>query len=453
MGTNTTTTVNHGRTRRNFNLVDRIESSTLTPQDKTELLINLTGKRRTLLEGAVFMLKNATIKFDDFERALALLNSANNAGSLSFVEAALQKQIDVIRRMDDMDLTPENKALCLYTLQNMIFALSDFHLGKNQVNDFVPRILQDQYQMLMKGSALNVNWDALNDSTYSAEYCDANNPTLAQWKFLDSNLIQRNMENMSNSSVGDDNSINTKLNLAKRKQVVQVNDDGVISWGTFELESTDDEEINNLLNQALAKFDTTDLKQDLLTIFNIVDDATTQSNQSEAIHGILHKVVLNSMQRIVEIGNNQQKKNLSSTKNLTTSNLDLMSFDLGAIGGGRQMIFVHQPINDSDYYVLTLGCAISNEENQNRDANLSRGEKAKKSAKQLLNNLRNLIPNFNKNNSTPVVAVVQDVRLHCFKLSRTQDSNYQVEEYVTPQSIIDVARIFSIGQNDSEIKQ
>ena len=434
-----TTTINHGKTRRNFNLVDRIESSTLKPQDKTELLINLTGKRKTMLEGAVFMLKNAAIKFDDFERALALLNGAENASSLELVESALQKQIDVIRRMSDDDLTSENKSLCLYTLQNMIFALSDFRLGKNQVNDFVPKILQDQYQMLMKGSALNMDWDSLNESTYSTEYSDFNNPTLAQWKFLDTILIQRNLENMAGSQTGADNTTNFELNAVQKKTTVQVNNDGTVSWGVFELKTATDEQINNLLNGALAKFDATDLKQNLLAIFNLVD-ASNQSG-STADNNVLHKTVLASMQRIVEIGSNQQKKTLLSENNQTTSNLDLMFFDLGESNGGAQMIFLHRPINEHEDYVLTLG-NVQDLASQNQAVSVTAPDK--NLGKQLLNNLRKKIPGLNQNQTEPQTAESK-IKLRCFKLSRVEDSKYQIEEYVTLQSIGGAVQTFIAG--------
>lgn len=297
-------TVNQAKSKREYDLYNHISNSNLTGMRKTELLIDLTGKRRTMLEGSAFMLKHPTLRFDDFERALEILNRANSASSLGFVEAALQVQIDAIRRMKAVDLSQEQKSLCLYTLQNMIFALSDFHLAKDKKNDYVPRILQDQYQMLLKGSQMNMDWNILNDSSYSTQYSNFMNPTLLNWKFLDLDLIKKNMKDLSRYQ--------TAGNDAIKNQSTVKNNHEITSWGMHELNLVSSEKLNQILSEALTKFDSNHLSNNVHEFFNFVKDALESQNKDagEIDYRVLHEIVLATMQRIVEIGNDQQKKAL-----------------------------------------------------------------------------------------------------------------------------------------------
>lgn len=298
--------------KRNYNLSNHITSTNLNESSKKDLLLELTGKHKTMVEGAVFMLKNETLKFDDFERALSLLNRANNAYSLTAVEAALQTQIDAIRNLNESVMSKDNKSLCLYTLQNMIFALSDYHLKNGKENDYVPKILQDQYQMLLKGSVNNLDWDKLNQSVYTNQFNNEANPTLAKWKFLDDKLVKRNMENMVRyQSIHDETLVKDFSTVKVEKATTNVNQ-GVVSWGTVELTKTTDAEINQVLNRALEKFNAKNLKSNVHELFNFVKDALTSQNSYENLsnYPVLHQVVALAMHRIVEIGNDQQKKTM-----------------------------------------------------------------------------------------------------------------------------------------------
>jgi len=299
--------------RNNFDLSNYITTNPkLSGQQKADLLANLTGKRKTMLQGSVFMLNHPKLKFDDFENALVALNRANTAHSLGAVEIALQAQIDAIRRMSDKDIQPDEKALCLYSLQNMIFALSDFHLAKDQQNDYVPQILQDQYQMLLRGSNKNLNWDSLNESIYSEQYRDPNNPTLANWRFLDRDVIKQNMDDMMHVKTTGKEMIreNTFPKIPQDLDGKIIN--GVIKWGDVELNKTPREKINRIIVEAMRKFDTENLKDHLPQFFNFVKDEMKNQNENagEVSYQVLHEVVLSAMHKFVEIGNDQQKREM-----------------------------------------------------------------------------------------------------------------------------------------------
>lgn len=304
------TTVNNPNVKRNYDLNNHVMESKLP--NKNELLVKLTGKRKTMLEGAVFMLGNKAMQFGDLDRALALLNTANNSYSLSAVEAALQTQIDVVRNTNTPELTQENKTLCLYTLQNMIFALSDYHLENGKENDYMPKILQDQYQMLLKGSSFNLDWDNLYNSAYSTQAHDGTNPTLAEWKFLDNDKIKSNMENMAHYQAVHDESYLNDMRGAKTEQQKDQNADNVKSWGTVELSKTSDAEVNRILNYAMREFNSKNLKDNLPEFFNFVKESLVahSANAEDVNYQVLHEVVLSAMHKIVNLGHEQQKKSM-----------------------------------------------------------------------------------------------------------------------------------------------
>lgn len=137
--------------------------------------------------------------------------------------------------------------------------------------------------------------------------------------------------------------------------------------------------------------------------------------------------------------------------------LDLMSFDLGEIGGGEQVIFAHKPINENEYYVLTLGNGPKSEqettESQTATGNQNHN-KFETAGKQLLDSIRNRIPGLNKiSNKNAVATDGQSIKLRCFKLSRVEGKKYLIDEYVTPQGVSQVARFIGVGKNNQDISK
>ncbi|MCM1404125.1 MAG: hypothetical protein NC133_01265 [Prevotella sp.] len=137
-----------------------------------------------------------------------------------------------------------------------------------------------------------------------------------------------------------------------------------------------------------------------------------------------------------------------------TEKFDLMSFDLGEAGGGKQVIFAHKAISATEHYVFTLGNPPKNAQNAADQPAAPTNENATKGAlgKQLFSNFRDRLANLkNTNKPTTVEENPLNPKLRCFKLSLQEGKKYLVEEYTTPQSVANIARLFGAGQTDPEI--
>ena len=143
---------------------------------------------------------------------------------------------------------------------------------------------------------------------------------------------------------------------------------------------------------------------------------------------------------------NQDQMNAAENK------LDLMSFDLGEAGGGKQMIFAHKAVSPTEHYVFTLG-------NPPKDAQNTAGQQAASNGtketlgKHLFSNFRERLANLKGANkqANAEEEVPLNPKLRCFKLSLQEGKKYLVEEYVTPQGVANVARLFAAGKEDPEI--
>lgn len=292
------------QSRNNSDWVNQINNVHLSARQKTELLIELAAKKRTIINGGLFMQNHKTLNFDDFDRALELLNRAKTAYDLGAVESALQSQIEVILRMaDDVDLTVEEKSLCLYALQNMIFGLPDYELPHERVNDYTPKILQDHAQVILKGTSKGMDWNDLNDYCYTEKYQDSNNPVLAKFKFLDLNLVKELDKIVTQK--------NTTVATQRRHEAPNAiqSKNGMITWDILEFEKNSQVNVDKILNDARAKFDAIDLRNNISDLFNFVSESVTSQNKNpEAInYQVLHEITVAAMYRIVEIGSERQR--------------------------------------------------------------------------------------------------------------------------------------------------
>ncbi len=308
MGTNV---VGAGR----INLAERINRAKLPDQQKTNLLIELVDKDETIREGVCFMLRNLTA-FENFGRAIQYLKCAQSSYSmLGFVETSLQKQIDIISHVDVNVLGLEKTTLCLCALQNMIMALGYVQTSKDKPNEYMPHLLQDFCQMMQKGGSLEIDTKSLKESVYSTKYRDPNHPNR---KFIDANAIQRNMEDLSRYQATGNDKINQKINAVKEEPFYQeepfeVESNRNAMSGITNVYPTTDERVNRVLKVALDRFDVKDLKNNLPGFYNFAKKAFKEQYQDgEQIDYLtLHENILTVMQRIVEIGNNQQRKRLA----------------------------------------------------------------------------------------------------------------------------------------------
>ena len=291
-----------------YNFVNHINSTRLSDQQKRDMLVQLTGKREAMVKGAAFMLKNPDkVKFDHFETALTRLNNANNSYSLQAVETALQKEIDTVR--DSVSISNEDKNLCVETLDNMISALSDYHLKNGQENTFVPQKLQNYYKMMAEGSARGLDWDKLNNSVYSTEFRSGTNPT---WKFLDDRLVKQNLANMTLAQKDENLVSDLKTEPKPTAEPTMQANNGMVDYGTVEVQKTQDNKINQFLDAISTKFNAVNLQdqKNICELFNFVKGSVVDQNSAEYTvnYPVIHKLSVALMHRIVDIGNDQQRK-------------------------------------------------------------------------------------------------------------------------------------------------
>ena len=109
------------------------------------------------------------------------------------------------------------------------------------------------------------------------------------------------------------------------------------------------------------------------------------------------------------------------------------SFDLGEAGGGEQVIIDYREISSTEYYVMTLGngpkidlSADSGSENLKEDEKNKAVEELEKES-----------ADYQEKKKTS-----GNIKLRFFKLTFTEANRYLIDEYVSPELICQVARLF-----------
>ena len=157
---------------------------------------------------------------------------------------------------------------------------------------------------------------------------------------------------------------------------------------------------------------------------------------------------------------NYDQNNYNQTEE---NDLELQSFDLPEAAGGTQMIIAHKAVktvNDAEqtehteHYVFTLGNGPKNEQNASSQSAAKQEGASKSLSQQLLASFRKQFggqKNQADNQPKTVDSDAQNMKLRCFKLSHVEGKKYNVQEYVTPQGISDVARLFGAEKNEPEV--
>ena len=97
------------------------------------------------------------------------------------------------------------------------------------------------------------------------------------------------------------------------------------------------------------------------------------------------------------------------------------SFDLGELGGGKQLIIDYRAISPTEYYVMTLGNGPKIDLTSDLD-------------------IKKLEEKYLKNQE--IVKNEENIKIRFFKLSLREDNKYFVEEYVSIKTITEVAKLF-----------
>ena len=298
------------------------DNQKLTAPQKAELLAKLSElseKRKTMLQGAVFMLNNRTFLFDDLNHALEALSRENGADSLGMVEVNLQKQIDVISRMkvDNKNFTLQNKSLCLRSLQGMIDSLSTYQV-KNGVNDYIPKYWQEKAQAQALAATKGLNWQRFEESMYSDEYHVAGDP---KWKFFDREKMKQSMNDLMHEKTTGKDMIRTNSELKFPDELYFRLDElnGMANIGTAEITETSDEKISRIVVSAMDQFAVNNLRDHIPELFNFVKGEILKQNE-KATDKILYDTVFAVMHKLVEECDKLQMKTVSSSS-VTYNNL------------------------------------------------------------------------------------------------------------------------------------
>lgn len=106
------------------------------------------------------------------------------------------------------------------------------------------------------------------------------------------------------------------------------------------------------------------------------------------------------------------------------------AFDLGERGGGPQTIVAYKRINSTQFYVITLGNGPRSVEDSDVLENEIKNEGSVEHDKKI-QELENRLINSDDD----------DIKIRVFKLTLQENNKYLVEEYVTPEGVINVAKI------------
>lgn len=324
-------TVYYGRTTSVNYISQVVGSEELNPKVKTELLLKLTGKRKTLTNNCLAMMRHPELaeSFDEVLRTFRY--KVVNPENLGFVENALQKLSEVIKKSN---VPNEQKSSFMFTSQSIQMQLSDVQF-ENQENNYMPNILQDYFQMILKGASKGIPVDKLDAVVYSDKYQDKNDPLMANFKYLDSNKVNEV------NNILDDKTNRRSVTLqeeilgrtvieTKPQQVIQ-NSATFVNKKVVNID-TDFKEISHaeksqFIGKMFAKCDKEDLRNvfnhdwengqvdtkwtvSMKNVFNFVKDTLTVGNPNEVSYTNIHKAVKLFMRYGLEVGHSLQQESM-----------------------------------------------------------------------------------------------------------------------------------------------
>ncbi len=109
------------------------------------------------------------------------------------------------------------------------------------------------------------------------------------------------------------------------------------------------------------------------------------------------------------------------------------SFDLGEAGGGEQVIIDYREISPTEYYVMTLGNGAKIDLNADSGSeDLKEDEKNK-----TVEELEKESADYKEKKKTS-----GNIKLRFFKLTFVEANRYLIDEYVSPELVCQIARLF-----------
>ena len=146
------------------------------------------------------------------------------------------------------------------------------------------------------------------------------------------------------------------------------------------------------------------------------------------------------------------------------NSLNLKTINLPENYGGEQLIIRNRPLNDKQFVVATLGRGpktVAEIEAEKAAKQESLSEK-NTLAKKLMQNIRQHIPGMNKNMDSANEAAdyaIKNIKLRFFQLTPIElkqnavEGKYNIDEYITPESITSAARACGFGADETEVER
>lgn len=163
-----------------------IRQEEIKTKEKVDMMVKLSGQKKTLLKGGAFMINNKRHHFEEFEKALKALKLCETKPpeTLAKVEELLQEQATAILNMKSNVLTEEEKSMCLFTVHNEIINLGKVPLAKCE-NTYVPNLIREKNKVMAMADEKGLDPDKIKNYIYDKSHRVPSDPTLKDWEFLD----------------------------------------------------------------------------------------------------------------------------------------------------------------------------------------------------------------------------------------------------------------------------
>lgn len=246
---------------------------------------------------------NGNPKFTELKQAFQELRNVKYDTGFGKVEILLQRQIDSILKMPEINHEKKSQYLCV--IQKTILSLGRYPLPNRRENHYMPKLEQELKDVYIMCDMMGINRKQLTEKLYSNEY-HVNFDS--DWKYLPRENILRAKENLKN------------VQRQKRTEAQTVDprsrmQGGMIPLNRQGIKESSDKKLDYLLGEAYTKFDLnpSNLNFNYDALFGFVEESVTNSH-SELVENNteLDKIVQETfsalVRRVYEIGYDIQQR-------------------------------------------------------------------------------------------------------------------------------------------------
>lgn len=287
-----------------------VEGTNLRQQDALTKLVNA----EPFLMNGVENLVNDRLVFDALNRATTALANAKNSDNLQAAEAGFQTTINEIRQISQNKnsyISNDKASQYIFTLQNLIFCLSDWQFENGKENNYVPLLTRKMNQMLMQASETGLDPAAMRDYCYSNVYQNKTRPELADFQFLDDQKMDAVLSDFRQYQLTKDNNILNNLSTRIQGETATNN----LDCGVVTCHPTDTATLDKLIGVMTAKYspekmELAYIKNHLNEFFEMVGETTNYKDQ-ECVRAFATAIVKRVAQKSQEL---QQVQNATTTR-------------------------------------------------------------------------------------------------------------------------------------------